>query len=330
MKKTDSDGYFVRLFHPRPSDLASDQLKPQGEIMKEKQIWFYSDGLKLQGTFYYPDAGQADETKPDIVVCSGFMGLNNIHPARFARALTEKGYACFGFDYRGFAQSEGTPGRVLLEEQIRDIENAAIFVSMQKKIPDKKTVLIGWGMGAGLVLEAAYAVPDLAGIVSINGFYNGFRFLKEYRSEAQFKELMAWLQQQRFEEVTTGKSVRVDPFIIYPLDEVTRGYVDEVLFKTDGFGGDVDIGFAYSLLRYNPEGQLEDLVPDVPLLVVHGENNRLHPLSEAKSLYRKYPGDKTLHIIPRAGHTEWMCDDCKPFQTLVATLLKWLASKVTT
>ncbi|MDZ7667503.1 MAG: alpha/beta fold hydrolase [Desulfotignum sp.] len=298
--------------------------------MKEKQIWFYSDGLKLQGTFYYPDAGQADETKPDIVICSGFMGLNNIHPARFARALTEKGYACFGFDYRGFAQSEGTPGKVLLEEQIRDIENAAIFVSMQKKNPDKKTVLIGWGMGAGLVLEAAYAVPDLAGMISINGFYNGFRFFKAYRSEAEYKKFMAWLLQQRFEEVKTGKSVRVDPFKIYPLDTVTRGYVDEVLFKTDGFGGAVDIGFAYSLLRYNPEGQLEQQVPDVPLLVVHGEDNRLHPLSEAKSLYQKYPGDKTLHIIPRAGHTEWMCDDCKPFQKLIATLLTWLESKVAT
>jgi pimeloyl-ACP methyl ester carboxylesterase len=68
----------------------------------------------------------------------------------------------------------------------------------------------------------------------------------------------------------------------------------------------------------------------VPLLIVHGENNRLHPLSEAQSLYQKYPGDKTLHIIPGAGHTEWMCDDCKPFQTLVSNLLTWLESKVAT
>jgi len=319
---------FVRFFQPPRLLMQPNQLKTKGKIMKEKQAWFYSDGLKLHGKFYYPDAGEADEKKPDVVICSGFMGLNNIHPARFARALTEKGYTCFGFDYRGFAQSEGNPGRVLLEEQIRDIENAAIFVSMQKKNPNKKMVLIGWGMGAGLILQAAYAVPDLAGMISINGFYNGFRFFKAYRSEAEYREFMTWLLQQRVAEITTGESIRVDPFTIYPLDEVTRGYVDEVLFKTDGFGGDVDIGFAYSLLRYNPEGQLEQQVPDVPLLVVHGENNRLHPLSEAHSLYQKYPGDKTLHIIPRAGHTEWMCDDCEPFQKLVATLLTWLASKV--
>lgn len=291
--------------------------------MKENKTCFYSDGLKLNGTFYYPKEGESEEKKPVVLVCSGFMGLNSIHPARFARALTAKGYTCFGFDYRGFAGSEGDRRSVLLQEQVRDIENASIFISLQKKAAERKILLIGWGMGAGLVLQAADEVPNLTGIVSINGFYNGHRFLRESRTQKEWQEFIKWLQKLRAEEVQTGEIKRVDPFRIYPLDKVTRKYVDDVLFKTDGFGGEVELRFAYSLLHYNPEGQLDN-VPDVPLLVVHGEENKLHPLSEAESLYKKYKGHKEIYIIPHAGHTEWMCDDCDPFQNLIDRILKWL------
>jgi hypothetical protein len=32
--------------------------------------------------------------------------------------MTEADYVCLEFDYRGFAKSEGTPGRVILDEQV--------------------------------------------------------------------------------------------------------------------------------------------------------------------------------------------------------------------
>ena len=301
--------------------------KKLGAIMQEKEMSFYSDGLKLYGKFYYPSDQPWDENKPVIVVCSGFMGLNSIHPARFARALTKAGYVCFGFDYRGFAKSEGERGSVLLQEQIRDIENAAIFVSLQEDIGNRNLVLIGWGMGAGLILQAADELPELVGLVSINGFYNGYRFLKETRTESEWETLLQRLRQLRAEEVRTGEIERIDPFEVYLLDEVTRQYVDDVLYKERGFGGKVELRFAYSLLHYNVECQLGN-IPGVPLLVAHGEENKLHPLSEAKSLYEKYPGPKDLYIIPHAGHTEWMCDDCDPFQNLVEKILQWLTLKV--
>ncbi|MBS3819887.1 alpha/beta fold hydrolase [bacterium] len=295
--------------------------------MKEKEVWFFSDGIKLNGTFYYPSEVKTQEKNPIVMTCSGFLGLNAIHPARFARALTQKGYICFGFDYRGFAKSGGERRRVLLQEQIRDIENAALYLSLQKEMKGRNLVLIGWGMGAGLILQAADEIPQLAGLICINGFYNGYRFLKERRTEGQWKEFMNWLHKLRKEEVQTGEIKRVDPFKIYPLDEVTQKYVNDVLFKTKGFGGKVELHFGYSLLHYNPEAQLNHL-PPLPLLVVHGEKNKLHPLSEANSLYEKYPGPKELFIIPHAGHTEWMCDDCDPFQNLIQRILQWIDQKI--
>lgn len=295
--------------------------------MKEKEVSFYSDGLKLQGKFYYPSEAPAAGEKPIIVVCSGFMGLNSIHPARFARALTKQGYICFGFDYRGFAASEGERGRVLLQEQIRDIENASIFVSLQDGTGSSNIVLIGWGMGAGLVLQAADEVPGLVGLVSINGFYNGYRFLKESRTQSEWETFLTWLHKLRAEEVQTGQIKRVDPFAIYPLDGVTQQYVDDVLRQTKEFGGEVELRFAHSLLHYNLECQLESF-PRIPLLMAHGAENKLHSLAGARSLFDKYPGPKELYVIPHAGHTEWMCDDCGPFQDLVTRILQWLTQNV--
>lgn len=57
---------------------------------------------------------------PTVLACSGFLGMKDIHPARFARALCDRGDPFFSFDYRGFGQSEGPPRRVRLEGQVGD------------------------------------------------------------------------------------------------------------------------------------------------------------------------------------------------------------------
>ena len=68
--------------------------------MIEIERSFHSDGIPLSGAFYLPDSG-IDRRAPLVVPCSGFTGLRRIHPERFARSLTARGYACFAFDYRG-------------------------------------------------------------------------------------------------------------------------------------------------------------------------------------------------------------------------------------
>jgi pimeloyl-ACP methyl ester carboxylesterase len=84
---------------------------------------------------------------------------------------------------------------------------------------------------------------------------------------------------------------------------------------------------AMSLLQHAPERMLEHLT-DTPLLVLHGECNALHPPGEAKSLHDKYPGPKTLHWIPNAGHTEWMLDDNPTFQATMSRMQAWIEDLV--
>jgi len=291
--------------------------------MRTEATSFYSEGLKLDASFYLPDDGKEDRTRPIIVICSGFMGLNRIHPARFARMLTPLGYTTFGFDYRGFADSEGEPGRVLLEEQVTDIACAAAFAAQHRNAAGGQVVLMGWGMGGGLVVDAARLVPNLAGLICMNGFYNGRRVQKTVRGLDGYAEFTRRVAAARAESSRTGQVARVNPFTIYPLDPLSTEYVDDVLYKVQDFGGDFTYMLADSLLRFAADENLESL-GTVPLLIAHGDNNRMHPPIEAESLYNKYPGPRYLFWLRGAGHTEFMHDDNPIFQDLTGAVVDFL------
>jgi hypothetical protein len=295
--------------------------------MRTEATAFYSEGLKLDASFYLPDEGKEDPSRPIIVVCSGFMGLNRIHPERFARTLTPLGYTTFGFDYRGFAASEGTPGRVLLEEQITDIANAAAYASNHRNAGGGRVVLMGWGMGGGLVLEAARLVPRVVGLVCMNGFYNGKRVQKTVRGWDGYVEFMEQLDSARAVSTRSGEVIEVEPFTIYPVDSQSGEYVDNVLYRVPEFGGLFKPMLADSLLRFAADANLEDF-GRVPLLIAHGEKNRMHPPTEAESLYRNYPGPKEIFWLWGAGHTEFMDDDNPTFKRLAGAVAGFLQTQV--
>src|SRR5690606_11404298 len=143
--------------------------------MIEKKTTFYSEGAKLQASFYYPDDFNADEPHPVLIVNSGYQGFNEFYPKMFAELFTKRNYVCFGFDYRGMADSEGEKGTVLLEQQVEDVRNAVTFVQTHENVDEKRIALLGWGMGAANVVVAAEKARNVAAVVAMNGFYDGER-----------------------------------------------------------------------------------------------------------------------------------------------------------
>jgi pimeloyl-ACP methyl ester carboxylesterase len=289
--------------------------------MRQEKVAFYSDGLKLDASIYRGDS--PEETLPAVITCSGFQGFNATHPVRFARALTPRGYTCFGFDYRGFAASEGTRGAVHVEEQIRDIANAVRFV--RSALEPRKLVLSGWAMGGALVLEASRIAEGIDALVVTNAIADAERVQRAVRGEDGYRAFRAWLDEERARLVAGGERRLVEPFDIYPLDPETKRYCDEVLARNPEFGRLVYPSFADSLLRLRPEADLDHLAR-VPLFLAHGERNALHPPAEARSLIARYPGPKHVHWVPDAGHTEWMLDDHPKFLALVDALDAWMRS----
>jgi fermentation-respiration switch protein FrsA (DUF1100 family) len=286
--------------------------------MKERQISFYSEGCKLDGTIYLPDDYTPGEKRPAIIPNSGYQGFNEFYPRLFARNLTKAGYVCLGFDYRGFAKSEGKKGRVLLNEQVEDIQNAITFLQIQDEVDSERIGLIGWGMGASNVVRVAAADKRVKAVAALNGFFDGERWLKSIHSYTDWKNILATIEEDRIHRVTTGESLLADPFIHYPLDPATNDYVQKELVPLSPFGKQTALQFTESIATMNAEKVVAEVSP-TPLFVAHGKDNLLHPLEESTALFAQAKEPKQFYLID-GKHNDFMYHEHPVFQNLVGQL----------
>lgn len=289
--------------------------------MIEKETTFFSEGSRLKATLYYPDDLPGDGPHPAIIVNSGYQGFNEFYPKMFAKQLTQRGYVCLGFDYRGFADSEGEKGTVLIEQQVEDIRNAITFMQAQEDVDDSRLGLVGWGMGAANVVLAGGKSGNVAGVAALNGFYNGERWLQSIHTYDEWTRIVDEVRQDRMQRVLEGESRLADTFEHYPLDPATEDYVGKELSQVYGFGHPTRIQFTESIMDLNVEKVVADLAP-VPLFIGHGSRNTLHPFIEAASLFAAASSPKTLYTID-GRHNDFMfvdhpefvllCDELKVF-----------------
>jgi alpha-beta hydrolase superfamily lysophospholipase len=289
--------------------------------MIEKDTTFFSEGSRLQATLYYPDELPDDGPHPAVIVNSGYQGFNEFYPKMFAKQLTMRGYICLGFDYRGFADSEGEKGTVLIEQQVEDIRNAITFMQSQEDVDDSRLGLIGWGMGAANVVLAGEKAGNIAGVAALNGFYDGERWLQSIHTYDEWTKIVDEVQQDRTHRVLEGESRLGDTFEHYPLDPATEDYVGKELSQVYGFGHPTRIQFTESIMDLKVEKVVADLAP-VPLFIGHGVRNTLHPFNEAAALFAAASSPKTLYTID-GRHNDFMyvdhpefvllCDELKEF-----------------
>lgn len=292
--------------------------------MIEKETTFFSEGSRLKATLYYPDDLPGAGPHPAIIVNSGYQGFNEFYPRMFAKQLTRRGYICLGFDYRGFADSEGEKGTVLIEQQVEDVRNAVTFMQSQEDVDDARLGLIGWGMGAANVIVAGERGRNIAGVAALNGFYNGQRWLQSIHTYDEWTKILDEVQQDRIHRVLEGESRLADTFEHYPLDPATKDYVGKELSQVYGFGHPTRIQFTESIMDLNVEKVVAGLAP-VPLFIGHGSRNTLHPFSEAASLYAAASSPKTLYTID-GRHNDFMYVDHPEFVLLCDELQKFFDS----
>ena len=285
--------------------------------MLTRELYFYSNGYKLKAALYLPDDYQEGQKLPCIIPNSGYMGLNAIYPSLYARALTARGYAAFGFDYRGFLDNEGPAGVCKLEEQVEDIRNAVVFVKTLPEVDTGRIGLIGWGMAAALVMAAAAKEPDVRAVAGLNGFYNCRKWLQSIYSYADYVALEKTIAAEQTRFVTEGTRRFDNPFVYYPLDPATDTVVKDHLYVVKGYGQEISLEFGQSLLDFNAEDCVDKLT--VPVFIGHGKDNLLHPLSGSVDFYQLLRCQKELYVID-GKHNDFMFDDHPVFHQLVERL----------
>ncbi|MEW9673798.1 alpha/beta hydrolase [Ammoniphilus sp. 3BR4] len=296
--------------------------------MQERKIQFYSEGFKLDGTLYLPDDYQPGEKRPAIIPNSGYQGFNEFYPRLFAQNLTEAGFVCLGFDYRGFAESEGQKGRVILDEQVEDIINAITFLQVQEEVDPNQIGLIGWGMGGANVVRAAAADKRVKAVAALNGFFNGERWLKSIHSYVEWNNILKAMEEDRVRRVTTGHSLPADPFIHYPLDPATNDYVQKELVPLSPFGKQTQLQFTESIAMMNAEKVVAEISPR-PIFIAHGKDNLLHPVEESLTLFEAAQEPKRYYEID-GKHNDFMYHEHPVFQDLVGQLKEFFQTNIDT
>jgi fermentation-respiration switch protein FrsA (DUF1100 family) len=287
--------------------------------MRERQISFYSEGCKIDGTIYLPDDYKPGEKRPAIIPNSGYQGFNEFYPKLFSRYLTAAGYICLGFDYRGFAKSEGRQGRVILDEQVEDIKNAITFLQVQEEVDPERIGLVGWGMGASNVVRAAAADKRVKAVAALNGFFNGERWLKSIHSYVEWHQIVKMVAEDRIRRVTTGRSLSADTFIHYPLDPATNDYVQKELAPLAPYGKPTELQFTDSIIGMNADLVAAAIAPR-PLFVGHGKDNLLHPTDESQALFEAAEEPKELYWID-GKHNDFMYYDHPILNALIERML---------
>jgi alpha-beta hydrolase superfamily lysophospholipase len=281
--------------------------------MIQEKTAFYSEGSRLRATIYRPD-DLASGTHPALVVNSGYQGFNEFYPNLFAERLTKRGFICLGFDYRGMADSEGEPGRVLIEEQVQDVRNAVTYLSSLGDVDSRRIGLVGWGMGAANVVLAGHRSDEVAAVAALNGFYDGARWLQSIHTYDEYQKIVDEVRVDRTQRVLKGESKLADTFVHYPLDPDTGDYVEKELSKVHGFGRPTRLQFSESILDLKVEDTVAKLAP-IPLFIAHGTRNSLHPFAEARALFEAAASPKTLYSVD-GRHNDFMYADHPEFVLL--------------
>ena len=291
--------------------------------MRTRRCEFYSDGIRLEGLLQVSDGASPDGRRAAIVLCSGFQGLKELIPAKLWGPLTDAGYACFAFDYRGFGTSEGERGRVQPREQVEDIRNAVTFLQQQPEVNRERIGLVGWGLGGGVVVQVAAEDTRVRAVASLNGVGDAGRAVRDSRTYADWLAIQDRIAADRVRRVLTGQSQKVSPWDVVPLDPVTLLRVEEDMYRRfDAFGVEVTLQSAEAYFAFRPE-LVADRISPRPILIVHGVRNALHPIDEARSLYAHAREPKELIEIPEGHHLDWIEPGHPLYQSTIPRIVNW-------
>jgi acylglycerol lipase len=214
--------------------------------------------------------------------CGRYQGL--------ADYFTSRGYAVYGFDYRGHGRSPGKRGYVEhFSYFLNDLQ--AFYATVQRLHPDEPLILFGHSMGAALGLALAGNHPNkLAGII-----LSGIPFrVRPYVPAALvnlLRPLAFFLPRLGLYKLNSAYISR-DKTVVEAYDNDPQVY-----------RGKLSARLAIGLVRmlHKLERQLPEI--QLPALILHGIADKLSAPEGARILYERIgAGHKLLKLYPGLYH----------------------------
>lgn len=253
--------------------------------MKHSEGFFQGvAGLEL----YYQRWGPDKDHRAILAIIHGF----GEHSGRYMNVvghLTSRGYVVYGLDHRGHGRSHGQRGHIGEWGEYRGDVKAFLHMIMEQE-SGRPIFLLGHSMGALIALDYILRHPEgLRGAI-ISGAPMEPVVTKPYL--LVLARLLSWICPRISFNVGLDKSaLSRDPAVLksYEEDPLVHG-VATPRWAAEFFSTREWVKTHLANVR-------------IPILIIHGEADRMNLSSGSRSLYEKVTSpDKQLEIYPRSYH----------------------------
>jgi len=192
-------------------------------------------------------------------------------------------------DLRGFGLSEATPAPYSMEMMADDCMGLLDSLGIQEPV-----VVCGLSMGGYIAFEFYRRFPDwVAGLILVATRAGA----DDEVGRAGRDNMIAGVRESGVEPVSRAMLPKLLAPTTYERNELLVNFVREMVESStpEGLVG------ALEAMKTRPDSTLLLADIDVPVLIIHGEDDQIIPVSQAEAMRDEIPNAK-LVILPGAGH----------------------------
>lgn len=264
-----------------------------------------SDNLTLFTQAWTPDS----KPRAIVLIVHGY-GEHSTRYTHVADAFVKANYAVYTLDHRGHGKSEGLQAYFAsLDDAVRDLRT--YFETIQRQHPGQKIFIYGHSMGS--IISLAFTLKyqkDIAGLIITGTAITGDETIPPLLITIgeflqRFIPTVPLLPALGLEELASDQSVGE----VYGKDPLV-------------YRGAWRIGMGIGLIVAGRELQTQIQNLTLPLLIMHGEEDKITPISGSHMVRDKAQStDKTFKSFPKMRH-EIHNDHSKG--EVIDTMIQWL------
>ena len=294
-------------------------------------VAFFCRGTRLEGRLYLPEQLFESDTPvtieepglPGVVLCLGYTYTQDLLVPEMARQLAQSGRACLVFDYRGFGRSGEPVEAVRPADQVEDIRAAVSFLSGRDEVDASRMALLGISLGGSHAVTAAAVDPRIAAVATVSAAGDLRRLLQASRDEDAWTAFQDRVDADRLARARGRDGEIVDAWEIIQPDPDSRTFLDQLYAEFPGLACRLSLETADALLGYAPEVSAPGVAPR-PVLLIHGENDRLVQPAESESLATAIGDSARSVVIPDMAHFDWARPGDARYEKVLETIDGWL------
>jgi uncharacterized protein len=312
--------------------------------VREKKVNFFSDGIHLAGTLMFPDDYRVGQKRPAILICHGRFAIKEWVPSRWTPHFLAAGYICMSFDYRNLGESQGSPGNIIPQEEVRDVSHAITFLQQQPEVDPQSVGVLGWGLGGGVAVCAAARDDRIKAVVCASGVANGRDYGKVGLTEKQWEERQNEIREDRVRRVFEGSSRKIPRANVLGASDQRADTVNQRQSWFDslaavvgaeraadsvklGIPDEISLESMEALYEFFPDAQVHLIAPR-PLLVIHSTEDHEFPFEHAHQLYTLAQQPKQLIEVQGAGHLDWIDPQHPTCPIYVPQVVSWMQAQM--